>query len=84
MLNDEDKARAALTAARAEQEKPVGTGPSDAGALCVLGLIDAALGQRGGTARRPAGGGACPRGKRRNRWHAPARQFGHDCRVGWG
>ena len=46
MLNDEDKARAAFTAARAEQEKPVGTGPSDAGALCVLGLIDAALGQK--------------------------------------
>jgi TolB-like protein/Flp pilus assembly protein TadD len=46
MLNDEDKARAAFTAARAEQEKPIGTGPGDAGALCVLGLIDAALGQK--------------------------------------
>jgi hypothetical protein len=46
MLNDEDKARAAFTAARAEQEKLIGTGPTDAGALCVLGLIDAALGQK--------------------------------------
>jgi serine/threonine-protein kinase len=46
MLNDEDKARAAFTAARAEQKTPIGTGPGDAGSLCVLGLIDAALGQK--------------------------------------
>jgi TolB-like protein/Tfp pilus assembly protein PilF len=46
MLNDEGKARVAFTAARAEQEKSIGTSPSDAGALCVLGLIDAALGQK--------------------------------------
>jgi serine/threonine-protein kinase len=46
MLNDEDKARAAFTAARAEQKEPIGTGPGDAGVLCVLGLIDAALGQK--------------------------------------
>jgi len=46
MLNNEDKARAAFTAARAEQKEPIGTGPGDAGVLCVLGLIDAALGQK--------------------------------------
>ena len=46
MLNDEDKARTAFTAARAEQEKSIGTSPGAAGALCVLGLIDAALGQK--------------------------------------
>jgi TolB-like protein/Flp pilus assembly protein TadD len=46
MTNDHAKARAAFTAARAEQEKLVRTNPNDAGALSVLGLIDAALGQK--------------------------------------
>jgi TolB-like protein/Tfp pilus assembly protein PilF/tRNA A-37 threonylcarbamoyl transferase component Bud32 len=46
MMNNEGKAQAAFTAARSEQKKPVGTGPDEAGALCVLGLIDAALGQK--------------------------------------
>ena len=40
------KARAAFDAARAEQEKLVRAHPDDAGALCVLGLIDAALGRK--------------------------------------
>jgi serine/threonine protein kinase/tetratricopeptide (TPR) repeat protein len=46
MLKDEAKARAGFTAARAEQEKLVRARPDDAGALCVLGLIDAGLGQK--------------------------------------
>ena len=55
MTNDDAKARAAFTAARAEQEKLVRAHPDDAGALSVLGLIDAALGaKRGSIERRPA------------------------------
>jgi serine/threonine protein kinase/Tfp pilus assembly protein PilF len=46
MTKDDAKARAAFTAARAEQEKLVHANPNDAGALCVLGLIDAALGRK--------------------------------------
>jgi serine/threonine-protein kinase len=46
MTRDDAKARAAFTAARAEQEKLVGARPNDAGAVCVLGLIDAALGRK--------------------------------------
>ena len=43
MTNDKDKARAAFTAARAEQEKIVQAQPDYGPALCVLGVIDAAL-----------------------------------------
>jgi serine/threonine protein kinase/tetratricopeptide (TPR) repeat protein len=46
MANDHAKARAAFAEARAEQEKLVGANPDDAGALSVLGLIDAALGRK--------------------------------------
>jgi serine/threonine protein kinase/tetratricopeptide (TPR) repeat protein len=46
MMKDDTKARAAFTAARMEQEKLVRARPDDAGALSVLGLIDAALGRR--------------------------------------
>jgi TolB-like protein/Tfp pilus assembly protein PilF len=46
MTKDDVKARSDFTAARAEQEKLVQAHPDDAGALCVLGLIDAALGQK--------------------------------------
>jgi len=46
MEKDDAKARAAFTAARAEQEKLVRANPDDAGALCVLGLIDAGLGRK--------------------------------------
>jgi tetratricopeptide (TPR) repeat protein len=41
-----DGARAAFAVARAEQEKVVESQPDYALALCVLGLIDAALGQK--------------------------------------
>jgi TolB-like protein/Flp pilus assembly protein TadD len=46
MTKDDAKARDAFTAARAEQEKLVRADPDDAGALCVLGVIDAALGRK--------------------------------------
>jgi len=46
MTKDDVKARAAFTAARVEQEKRISAHPDDAGALCVLGLIDAALGRK--------------------------------------
>jgi serine/threonine-protein kinase len=46
MTNDTDKARVAFTAARAAQEKIVQTQPNYGPSLCVLGLIDAALGRK--------------------------------------
>ena len=46
MMNDNEQARAAFTAARAEQEKIVKVQPNYAPALCVLGLIDAGLGRK--------------------------------------
>jgi TolB-like protein/Tfp pilus assembly protein PilF/predicted Ser/Thr protein kinase len=46
MAKDDTKARVAFAAARAEQEKLVYGDPNDAGALCMLGLIDAALGRK--------------------------------------
>jgi serine/threonine protein kinase/Flp pilus assembly protein TadD len=46
MAQDDAKAGSAFTAAREEQEKSVRQHPEDAGALTVLGLIDAALGRK--------------------------------------
>jgi TolB-like protein/tRNA A-37 threonylcarbamoyl transferase component Bud32/cytochrome c-type biogenesis protein CcmH/NrfG len=46
MNNDHETAVAAFTTARAEQEKIVQAHPDHAPALCVLGLIDAALGRK--------------------------------------
>jgi TolB-like protein/Flp pilus assembly protein TadD len=46
MAKDDVKARAAFITARAEQEKLVSTNSDNAGALCALGLIDAALGRK--------------------------------------
>ena len=46
MTNDETKAHAAFTAARAAQEKRVEAQPQYGPALCVLALIDAALGRK--------------------------------------
>jgi TolB-like protein/Tfp pilus assembly protein PilF len=46
MTKDEARARTAFEAARAQQEKIVQTQPDYGPALCVLGLIDAALGRR--------------------------------------
>ena len=45
MTKDDAKARAAFTAARAEQEKAVQSQPNYGPALCALGLIDAGLGR---------------------------------------
>jgi serine/threonine-protein kinase len=46
MTKDDAKARAAFTAARAEQEKRMQEQPDYAPGLCVLGLIDAGLGRK--------------------------------------
>jgi serine/threonine protein kinase/Flp pilus assembly protein TadD len=46
MTNDAEKARVAFGAARAAQEKTVQTQPNYGPPLCVLGLIDAALGRK--------------------------------------
>jgi tetratricopeptide (TPR) repeat protein len=46
MTKDRDKAQAAFTAARAEQEKIVEAQPNYAPALCALALIDAGLGRK--------------------------------------
>jgi serine/threonine protein kinase/tetratricopeptide (TPR) repeat protein len=46
MTNDDEAARAAFTAARAEQEKALQAEPNYAPPLCVLGLIDAGLGRK--------------------------------------
>jgi TolB-like protein/Tfp pilus assembly protein PilF len=46
MTRNEDAARAAFTAARAQQEKTVQAEPNYGPALCVLGLIDAGLGRK--------------------------------------
>jgi len=46
MMNDDAKARAAFSAARPEQETVVHAQPNHGPALCVLGLIDAALGRK--------------------------------------
>jgi serine/threonine-protein kinase len=46
MANEDAKARSSFTAARAEQEKIIQTQPNYGPPLCVLGLIDAALGRK--------------------------------------
>jgi serine/threonine-protein kinase len=46
MAKDDAKARSAFTAARAEQEKVAQAQPDYGPAICVLGLIDAALGRK--------------------------------------
>ena len=46
MTKDDNKARSAFTAARAEQEKIIQAQPNFGPAVCVLGLIDAALGRK--------------------------------------
>jgi serine/threonine-protein kinase len=46
IMKDDGKARSAFTAARAEQEKVIQAQPNYGPPLCVLGLIDAALGRK--------------------------------------
>jgi tetratricopeptide (TPR) repeat protein len=52
MTNDDATARAAFTAARAEQQKIIQAPESYGPALCVLGLIDAGLGQKAEALRK--------------------------------
>jgi hypothetical protein len=47
MTKNDESARAAFTAARAEQEKIIQAQPNFGPAWCVLGLIDAGLGRKG-------------------------------------
>jgi serine/threonine protein kinase/Tfp pilus assembly protein PilF len=51
LTNDEGKAWIAFTAARSEQEKIIQAQPDYGPPLCVLGLIDAALGRKGDALR---------------------------------
>ena len=46
MVNDDQKARLAFTAARTDQEQTIQAQPNYGPALCLLGLIDAALGRK--------------------------------------
>ncbi len=46
MMNDEERAHAAFALARVEQEKLVAEQPEYGPALCILGVIDAALGRK--------------------------------------
>ena len=46
LAKDNAKAQAAFTAARAEQEKSIQAQPNYGPTVCVLGLIDAALGRK--------------------------------------
>jgi len=46
MMNDSEQARSSFSAARADQEKTVQAQPNYGPPLCVLGLIDAALGRK--------------------------------------
>ena len=46
LLHDEEKARAAFTRAREEQQKVVQADPTFAPPICILGLIDAGLGRK--------------------------------------
>jgi TolB-like protein/class 3 adenylate cyclase/Tfp pilus assembly protein PilF len=46
LTKDEDKARSAFTAARAEQEEIIRSQPNYSQGMCVLGLIDAGLGRK--------------------------------------
>jgi tetratricopeptide (TPR) repeat protein len=55
MEKDDAKARAAFTTARADQEKRLQTQPDYAPAICVLGLIDAGLGNKEEGCARAAG-----------------------------
>ena len=57
MTKNDAKARAAFTAARAEQEKLVNAHPDDAGALCVPWFNRRLLGKEGGSSARGAARG---------------------------
>jgi tetratricopeptide (TPR) repeat protein len=64
MRKDEAKARASFTAAREEQEKIVRAQPDYGPAVCVLGLIDAALGRKEEAMREAGGQWNCCRSRK--------------------
>ena len=72
MMKDDDKARSAFTAARAEQEKIIQAQPNYGPALVRAGFDRRrSRAKRGSAARRPARGRASSRGKRCNQWRPP-------------
>ena len=84
MMKDDDKARTAFTAARAEQEKTVQAQPNYS-SCSVRARFDRRWSrtERGSAARRLARGQAAARRKRRDRWQRCDQVFGDDRRVGW-
>ena len=84
MTKDDEKARSAFTAARAEQEKIIQAQPNYGPPLCVLGLIDAGLGRKEEALREGRRAvAASSGGKRCNQWHRHDQIFGDDRRLGW-
>ena len=84
MTKDDDKARSAFTAARAEQEKIVQAQPNYGPALCVLGLIDAGLGRKEEALREGRRAvELLPVEKDAIEWHGHDQIFGDDRCVGW-
>ena len=81
---DEPKARAAFESARAEQEKIVQAQPDYAPPLCVLGVIDAALGRKArGTERMSPRGRASAGAERCIQWAADDSMVCDQRGVGW-
>ena len=83
MTKDEARARTAFEAARAQQEKIVQAQPDYGPALCVLGLIDAALGRKDlALGRRPSSDRAHAAGKRCQQRQPRPSIFRHHGSVG--
>ena len=84
MANDPDKAQVAFTAARATQEKIVQAQPNYGPPLCVLGLIDAALGRKEEALREGRRAvELLPVEKDAINGRRMISLFGNDCCVGW-
>src|SRR5262249_26521439 len=82
MTNDENKARAAFTAARNAQAKRVQEQPDCAPAISMLGLIDASWSKRGCFARRQTRDGASSGDKGSQQRSRHDSKLRHHCRVG--
>ena len=84
MTKDEHKAQLAFAAARAEQEKIVQAQPDYPFPLCVLGVIDAALGRKEEALREGRRAvELLPVEKDADRWQVADQVFGDDRRLGW-
>ena len=83
MMKDDAKARAAFTAALAEQEKVVQAEPNHGPARCVLGLIDAALGRKKKHCAKAAARSTSTLEKDAIRGKAMIRYLANYCRMGW-